>query len=283
MTGQTSSGHRSGAFGQFSGTFVSGDNSSVTNYVLPDNIPDVANVSTTSVWNVPRPPSRLFVGRDDELRRLHDVLSDGTGVIGQTVKGLGGVGKSELALQYASARRAEFTSVWWITADNAANLTKDLAEIAYSLVAALRVSPPEVAAQWALNWLQEHPGWLAVLDNVEQPEDIDAFLGRAAGSRVLVTTRRDMDVDWRRRGLRSVRLGSLPEDQAIKFLLDATDQGDRSAAASVATILGGLPLALEQAAAYIMALGITLAEYANRLAREPEEPFEYGGQQRAIS
>jgi tetratricopeptide (TPR) repeat protein len=284
MSGPTSSGARSGAFGSFvSSTFSSGDNATITTYVLPDNIPDVTEVPAISVWNVPRPPSQLFVGRGQELELLHEVLSDGTGVIGQTVKGLGGVGKSELALQYASARRAEFASVWWLTADTPANLTNDLAEIAYSLVPALRAVSPEVAAQWALNWLQAHPGWLAVLDNVEQPEHIDAFLGRARGSHVLVTTRRDIDVEWRHRGLRSVRLGSLPEDQAILFLLDATEQRDRRAAGSVAVTLGGLPLALEQAAAYVTAMEITLAEYANRLAQEPEEAFEYGGQERAIN
>ncbi|MEO3785246.1 FxSxx-COOH system tetratricopeptide repeat protein [Actinocorallia sp. B10E7] len=266
MTYAAASGDRSIAAGSLSGTAISGDYNRV--YRFDAALPDVRDVTPDSVWNVRLRPSQVFVGRQDALRELSDVMSTGAGLVGQTVAGLGGVGKTELALHYAFRNRNRYRSIWWITADSAENITKGLIGIAAILNPTLRSVDPDFARQWALNWLMFHRDWLLVLDNVEDPDAVTEFLGADHGGRVLVTTRRD--VDWIRRGLRPVRLETLGLDAAIDLLVERTGQKgprDRSAARLIADALGRLPLALEQAAAYISCTGETLSDYADRLAR----------------
>jgi tetratricopeptide (TPR) repeat protein len=104
-----------------------------------------------------------------------------------------------------------------------------------------------------VSWLQAHTGWLLVLDNVEDIEHIRPLLGQvAANGRVLMTTRRDLGTArWRQLGVHPVRLGPLDRAASVELLVELTGQDDPDGAARLAQDLGDLPLALEQAAAYI--------------------------------
>jgi hypothetical protein len=209
-----------------------------------------------------------FVGRGTELDALAGVLAAGSGVIAQAVAGLGGVGKTELALRHAWACRDRYRLVWWVTADTPANIQAGLAALAYRLVPVLQTATTaEQAAGWAVGWLQTHPGALLLLDNVEQPADTQQLLGQLAGTHVLVTIRRDLG--WQRFGLTPVRLGVLAPPAAADLLLELTGEADPDAAAGLAADLGHLPLALDQAAAYITQHRTTLAAYRHLLATDP--------------
>src|SRR5262249_47127669 len=159
-----------------------------------------------------------FVGRGDELDQLAAVLESGSGVIAQAVAGLGGGGKTEVALRHGWggrggwrhgwACRDGYRLVWWITDDTPAAVEAGLAGLAYRLLPVLQAATTAAeAAGWAVGWLQTHRGCLLVLDNVEQPADILHLLGQVDGTHVLVTTRRDLG--WQRYGLVPLRLGVL--------------------------------------------------------------------------
>ena len=109
------------------------------------------------------------------------------------------------------------------------------------------------AQAWALGWLQTHRGWLLVLDNVEDVADIEPLLGQVAGrGRVVVTTRRNLGTArWVRLGLTPLRLGVLDRAASVQLLSRLTGSGDVEGAGRLAGVLGDLPLALEQAAAYV--------------------------------
>jgi hypothetical protein len=78
-------------------------------------------VAAAGMNNLPRPPAAVFVGRESAMARLQAALSgQGSAVVTQAVHGLGGVGKSELALQFAHHHRKQYPVIWWVTADNAA-------------------------------------------------------------------------------------------------------------------------------------------------------------------
>lgn len=221
------------------------------------------------VW-LPKPPVKTFVGREDELRHLSALMGRGTGVVvqSQAVHGLGGVGKSELALQYAHRNRDAYTLVWWMTADSAAAIEAGLAELAYQLHPDSQVSATvQEAARWAVGWLQAHPGWLLVLDAVEQRGDVERLLGQLSGGHVLITSRRDLG--WETITDGCLRLDVLDPKSAIELLLTLSGQHDEHTAAVLAGELGCLPLALQQAGAYLRQSRMDMGVYLQELRRDP--------------
>ncbi|MDL4813704.1 tetratricopeptide repeat protein [Actinomadura opuntiae] len=226
----------------------------------------MARVPAGGAVNLPRLPSPVFVGRDEALGGLRGAVRDGPGVIAQAVVGLGGIGKSELALQYADRRRGDYDLVWWVLAENADAVQAGLADLCRALCApvasaAAAQAPAPEAAAWALAWLAAHDRWLVVFDNAEDVADLEPLLGRLRSGHVLVTSRRT--VGWDAIGT-VLRLPVLRHDDAVDLLETLT--GPAGGAGDLAEELGGLPLALRQAGAYIAAVpGMTVRTYAGRL------------------
>ncbi|MEU7872480.1 FxSxx-COOH system tetratricopeptide repeat protein [Dactylosporangium sp. NPDC049140] len=219
--------------------------------------------------NLPEPGAGPFVGRADDLAELADRAATRGGPIGEAIHGLGGVGKSELALRYARADRDRYRVIWWITADGRDDIALGLAALTRRLHPAPSYTDPE---SWAVGWLQSHDDWLLILDNVEDVADVERLLGAVRGhGRVLITTRRNLgSAIWTRLGLRPVELSVLEPADSAELVVRLTGRPDEADEARLlADDLGGLPLGLEQAAAYIAQRDITIAEYRRRLAEQP--------------
>jgi tetratricopeptide (TPR) repeat protein len=276
------SGTRSVAAGQL-GMALTGDNPRVdarSTSLATGAIPDPAGVvAPPGTQNLPRRPARVFVGRAAALGQVAGAL-DGmaAAVVTQAIYGLGGVGKSELALQHAHARQGQYTLTWWVTAEDPDQLQAGLAGLAGRLCPAIALAGTTAeAAGWATGWLQASQGWLLVLDNVTDPADVEGLLGQLAGGHILVTTRRDTGWD---QAADPIRLDVLDPGPAAELLATRTGQledASRAAAVSVAGELGWLPLALDQAAAYITQTRITLAGYLNRLRQHPQAMYAATG------
>ena len=224
---------------------------------------------------LPAPAVKKFVGRATELAELETLTPAGLSIFSQAqaVHGLGGVGKSELALQYAHRHRGDFTLIWWITAESIDAVESGLAELTYQLLPDSQVfTTRREAARWAAGWLQSHPGWLLVLDNVESRTDIEPLLGQLPGGRIIITTRRD--VGWEDITDACLRLEVLTPDAAVELLLAFSNHADRSAAAVLAGELGCLPLALSQAGAYLRQNRTNLDAYLKGLREDPAEVLQ---------
>ena len=203
----------------------------------------------------PRPP--VLAGREALLTELDARLSAGDGLAPRTVPlyGLGGAGKTSVAVEYAYRHLAEVGVVWQFPAENATVLAAGFGELAAQLGArGLADTRDPVASVHAMLARFSAP-WLLIFDNAAGMASVAAFLPPAGPGRVLITSQ---NPNWPGQPL---EVPVLDPDVAAGFLVSRTGDLDRQAARDLAVELGGLPLALEQAAAYMMAIGDTLAEY----------------------
>ncbi|MFF5607667.1 tetratricopeptide repeat protein [Streptomyces cellulosae] len=244
------SGDRSVAAGNdINGVVQTGDGAQATIFQL-ETLPTPDSVGARpGLSNVPI-RTDLFVGRAAELGRLDAALGKGQAVI-QAVHGLGGIGKSTLAAHWAATRDHSYYPIRWIIAESPLDVRRGLAELATDLEPALsRLLSAEEQAQWALQWLASHTGWLLVMDNVDKLSDIENLLARAPGGKFLITSRSASG--WR--GIPTVPLDVLEEGEAIDLftrIVSPTGTGDLNGVSELCRELGYLPLAIEQAAAYL--------------------------------
>ncbi|MEV4211552.1 FxSxx-COOH system tetratricopeptide repeat protein [Micromonospora sp. NPDC049662] len=269
--GQVSAeGRRSIAAGEISGLAITGDAATVDARRIELHRASTAPDTGKRLHNLPKPSTRLFVGRQDELTALEAVMSAGSGVICQAVHGLGGVGKTELALQYAHQRRDRYPVRWWVTADSPAAIENGLAALTARMNPELMLTATVAeAARWAVGWLQNQSGWLLVLDNVEQRSHVEPLLAQLDTGHLLITTRRN--VNWEALVDGCLRLDMLDRESAVRLLLEPGEQRDVLAAAVLADELGYLPLALQQAAGYLRQTRLPVSVYLDRLRAQPSE------------
>jgi hypothetical protein len=195
-------------------------------------------------------------------------MERGSRAVTQTVQGLGGVGKTTLALHYAHTHRDSYSLVWWIRADTPEQITIDLAALATRIRGVVTGRTAAEDAQWAIGWLQAHPGWLLVLDNAEQPDTIRHLLGQLHDAgRHLITSR--FANGWPSASLALPLLTPAASLDLLTRLTGLTDPDSRHHARLLADDLGHLPLALEQAGAFIAESRIPVQDYRDLLHHHP--------------
>jgi serine/threonine protein kinase len=224
--------------------------------------PDSSTARTVAelsrIWQVPLRRNPNFTGREEELAELAESLRQRALLAIVALRGLGGVGKSQLALEYAYRHAHEYDLVAWLRAEETETLAEDFAALAEPLHLSERETPDQRRKIEAVRaWLERNTNWLVVFDNAPNPDAIRSFLPRTSTGHVLVTSRHQ---SWRELGL-SLPVEELDPREAVEFLLRRTDESDRAAAAQLAEDLGRLPLALEEAAAYMETTGRSLRTY----------------------
>jgi tetratricopeptide (TPR) repeat protein/transcriptional regulator with XRE-family HTH domain len=233
--------------------------------------------SRSDAWCVPLRRNGYFTGRDEVLRRLHETLR--TGRVPQAICGLAGIGKTQTALEYACRWRETYGAVLWADATSHESLTADFVSFAEAL--GLPASPDEesrAVVGGVLSWLGQTSDWLLVLDNVDELATAEPFIPHGDGS-VILTMRAQASGTV----AESVELVAMADEDAVLFLLrrakvvapdgrleDAPDF-EREAAARIASAFGGLPLALDQAGAYVEETACGLAGYLARYRTQQDE------------
>ncbi len=241
---------------------------------FPDSAPATAEPrfpsSLPPIWNVPHDRNPNFTGRTELLSGLYDSLHAGNAtVLRQALRGLGGVGKTQLALEYAYRHAADYSVVWWVPSETSpatvyAELSRELG------LPEADASESEVRERAVKHWLERHDGWLLVFDNAAEPDDVKPYLPQGASGHVIITSRY---WDW---GDVANGLGVEVferDTESVPYLLRRTSQTDEAAARLLADELGNLPLALAQASAYIAGTGITLTEYLELYQESPAETW----------
>lgn len=224
---------------------------------------------------VPFGRNPFFVGRESELDALKAALAgNGTAAITQVVRGLGGMGKTQTAVEYAYRHRDDYSAVLWTRADDEAALTAGFVNIAKAWALPGADAPETAAAvQAAKNALEQRSGWLLVVDNADDPDLLLPFLPPKPQGHILITSRarnfRGLSVTT------PLEIKPLPEVDALAFFAQSTgrdwsNSAEETAAKELAHELGYLPLALEQAAAYILRNDRTFRTYFHEFQTKRE-------------
>src|SRR4051812_45166208 len=223
----------------------------------PTGKPGFAGV-LPAVWRVP-PRNPRFTGRDGMLAELRRRLRAGEGtLVVQALYGLGGVGKTQLALEYAHRFAADYDLVWWLDAEQPVLIPDQLA----TLAARLNLPAGPTVADTVDRLLAELRGrdrWLLIFDNAERPADIAAYQPGGAGH-VLITSR---SPGWGALGGR-MEVDVLARAETIALLRARIPALDEELADKLAAELGDLPLAAAQAAGYLEQTALPPADYLRR-------------------
>ena len=220
--------------------------------------------------HLPIPRIPLFTGRDADLQWIADTLAAGRPAA--LLHGMGGVGKTQTAAEYARRNADKYKVAWWVAAQTGGEADAGYGALAQALnLPGYNPRNAEQTRQAVLAWMARESGWLVVLDNAEGPKDLAPWLPNTAKGHLLITSRNG---NWANRAaVHDLDVWSIP--QAADFLLERSGDNDRAAAEKLAAALGCLPLACETAAAYAAETGGSLARYAKLLAKQPVKLLDF--------
>jgi MinD-like ATPase involved in chromosome partitioning or flagellar assembly/tetratricopeptide (TPR) repeat protein len=233
----------------------------------------------------------LFTGREEDMRHLRTELrSQGSAVVLQPVAlhGLGGVGKTQLALEYAYRYKSDYDLVWWIDCDQPQYVDAALVDLGWQLQEKFGTGPTTGAtgaevAKVVVRQLGETkvPGrWLVIFDNADEPESIREFLPRGNGH-VLVTSR---DREWERETW-ALGIDVFDRGDSIKYLMKQVSWLTADEAEAISAATGDLPFAVAVAGAYLDQYRVPVDVYLQELELKGPRTLsvEVGGAQRSVA
>ncbi|EFC83328.1 FxSxx-COOH system tetratricopeptide repeat protein [Parafrankia sp. EUN1f] len=216
------------------------------------------------IWGTVPPQNPHFTGREDLLAELHARLVEGaTTVLPEALHGTGGVGKTQLVTEYIYRHLGDFDVIWWIPAEQSVQIGIALAELGEQLKIDLDVERSIAVRQVveALRIGEPYGRWLLVFDNADDPAIRTDYFPASPTGRVLVTSR---NPGWGNVS-HPLEVTVFRREESIKLLRSRGGPLDDDSADQVADVLGDLPLAVEQAAAWRADTGMSAQEYLRLL------------------
>ncbi|MET8407584.1 FxSxx-COOH system tetratricopeptide repeat protein [Streptomyces sp. NPDC005195] len=241
--------------------------------------PTVENARSAQprIWgNIP-PRNPNFTGRVDLLEQLSERLrrEGTTTVLPEAIHGMGGVGKTQLAIEYAYRHQSEYDIVWWIPAERPGQIGQALVELAQRLglgtSAEANIAGP--AVREALREGRPYSRWLLIFDNADSPERVRDYFPTGGSGTILVTSRNRR---WSVVGP-SLEVDVFTREESKQLLRRTSAYGEELTDADanlLADALGDLPLALEQAAAWRAETGMPVSEYLRLFEHKRNELLE---------
>jgi len=238
----------------------------------PPNEPFRFPGSAPRISNLPA-RHRYFSGRQEILGRMLDDLTRASPFSPRVgaIHGLGGTGKTELALEFAHRFSANYDLIWWLDAQQPTSVVMQLAQLGRRL-GVPRSRHRQQMATAALEALRDRTRWLVIYDNAEEPRLLESLMPTGGDGTVLITSQWSA---WAAQAL-PWRLGVWQRTESKSFLrlrCNAQD-ADESSLDALADLLGDLPLALTEAAAYLEQTQESLGEYLQLVQGRVREVFD---------
>lgn len=237
-----------------------------------------AKVSTevvpVALWNVPYRRNLFFTGREDILTQLRNELaSEGQPIAlaqPQAISGLGGIGKTQTAIEYTYRYRDTYNAILWARADSADLLISDFLTIANLLTLPERNEQEQQKVVSAvLRWFDTHKNWLLILDNADDLDMVKTFMPTTDKGHIILTTRAQaigilaQRIEIEKMSIEEGTVFLLRRIKRLKSnaVLETVTTPIREQAQAIVEAVDGLPLALDQAGAYIEETGCSLSDY----------------------
>ncbi|MDO0824092.1 tetratricopeptide repeat protein, partial [Desulfosporosinus nitroreducens] len=227
--------------------------------------------------NLPFNKNKNFTGRQTILEDIEKLFRPGhDNPLVLSISGLGGVGKTQIVLEYAFRYGYLYDTIWWIDAEDSLALFKFYSSFAYkNRLVNKETNERDIILEAVRNWMSQHANWLFIYDNAEDPKTLNEYLPGINRGHILITSRY---TNWYRLG-EVICIDVFEPEEAVEFLIKSIGTDDRKSAAILVAELGFLPLALEQAAAYILKNKniITYEKYVELFKKYKLEIFKEDG------
>lgn len=228
-----------------------------------------------AIWNIPYQRNPVFTGREDLLAQLVAVLKPGKTIAlaqsaAQAISGLGGIGKTQVAIEYAYRHCQDYQAVLWARAETYEELISSYVAIAHYLnLPQKNEQDQSLVAKAVLQWLKTQTQWLLILDNADDLAMVREFLPVTFSGHIILTTQAQSTGQLAQRLVvetMSQEMGALLLLRRAMMIaadapLETASSSDIALAKEISKELGGLPLALDQAGAYIEETPCSLQEY----------------------
>ncbi|HTK05548.1 MAG TPA: FxSxx-COOH system tetratricopeptide repeat protein, partial [Ktedonobacteraceae bacterium] len=230
----------------------------------------------TTRLNIPFPPNPFFTGQEALLEQLARTLKTGQSTTlsqPQAISGLGGIGKTQIAVEYAYRHRQDYQTIFWVRADTHEALVSGYVTIAGMLNLSEKDEKDQtIIVQAVGQWLKTHREWLLIFDNADDLAIVREFIPTVFGGHILLTTRAQsmgrlaqrIEVDTMKLDTGALlllrRVGLIAQNAS----LDTASSADVAIGREICKELGGLPLALDQAGAFIEEVQCSLLDYQQR-------------------
>ncbi len=216
-----------------------------------------------SIWNIPYRRNPFFTGRESMLEALYQRLPTAKATAltqPQAISGLGGIGKTQIAVEYAYRHRDEYHDVMWVNAATRETIIRSFLELAEMVQLPEQQEQDQSKVVAAMQrWFTEHDHWLLIFDNADDLTLAEEYLPASTKGHLLLTTRQQslstlaesIDIDTMDHDEGTLLILRRAKLLATDVLLAHAKPEDRTQAERVYTLMDGLPLALDQAAAFI--------------------------------
>jgi hypothetical protein len=240
-------------------------------------------VNQERLWNIPYARNPLFTGRENVLKRLYDALR-----VSKTaaINGLGGIGKTQTAVEYAYRNRDDYDTILWVKAESLESINSDFVTIAHLLkLPEKQEQEQHLIIEAVKRWFKDHAGWLLIFDNADDLEIVRNFLPTDGKGHILLTIRAQAT----RRIAQRIEIDEMDQDEGALFLLrraiilnpddplEAASSTNQATAREISQVMDGLPLALDQAGAYIEDTQWSLTDYLHLFQIRKEELLQRRG------